>query len=324
MTDPKDWPEGLYPVLQSLYVRPALVAHLSDLTAHIQAAERDGSRWVAALDFRLGKSKAVIMDALLAGLKGPSGIVLVPDFRRTKSRVVTESMDAYAERIGLTFFDDEYDFTDMTQDGGILTFEESVPLGLEENILFCAVFDALLLSPDDIALLTEDGAEIWGENVDIPFLTESGISMTLEHGPPMEIGMERGYGMEAENGDDILFQVGGRFFEGVGTPKLVGGAWNRIAIDGLEPWLENILLAGESIQGSLGRAYLVLFDVEVNANGYGQTLIAPRIRAPVPVQELATGNVKTLMRLLDNDAGRNDTTPPLISVYKLRLEEVLP
>jgi len=172
-------------------------------------------------------------------------------------------------------------------------------------------------------LLTEAGDEIWGENVDIPILSEKGVELTLEEGPPMEVGMEEGFGMETENGHDIVYQVGGRFFEGSGTPKLVGGGWNKLAIDGLAPWAEGVLLAGEAIQGSQGRAYLILFDVVTNINGYSAVLIAPRVREAIAVDDLSTGNVSVLMRLLDNEAGRNDTRPPVISAYQLRLEESL-
>ena len=322
MTD-LEWPEGIYPVLQDYYIRSVTIAAISEMNGLVHAQEREGSRWIATLDFRLTGWKAGLMDALIARLNGSVGKIAVPDFRRTKARAVTEGMDSYAARIGLTFFDDEFDFNDMTQDGGFLTFEESVPLALEENILFCAGFDAFLFGPDDVFLLTEAGDEFWGENVDIPILSEKGVNLTLEEGPPMEVGMEEGFGMEAENGDDILYQVGGRFFEGAGTPRLVGGAWSRLAINGLPPWTEGVLLAGEAIQGSAGRAYLILFDVSTDVNGYSAVLIAPKVREAIEINDLSTGNVRVLMRLMNNDAGRNDTRPPAISTYQLIFEEAL-
>lgn len=318
-----EWPEGIYPVLQSYYIRPITIHSVSELTGLVQTRERDGTRWVATLDFRLAGGKAAAMDALIARLNGSAGKIIVPDFRRTKARAVTEGMQAYADRVGLSFFDDEHDFNDMTQNGGFLTFEESVPLALEEDILFCAGFDAFLFGPDNVFLLTEAEDEIWGENVDIPILSEKGAELTLEEGPPMEVGLEEGFGMETETGDDIVYQVGGRFFEGAGTPRLVGGGWDKLAIDGLPPWAENVLLAGEAITGSQGRAYLILADVVTDINGYGEVPIAPRVREAVAVRDLTTGNVGVLMRLLDNEAGRNDTRPPVISAYQLRFEEVL-
>jgi len=318
-----EWPEGLYPVQQSYYIRPVTIKSVGDLTGFVQTKEREGTRWIATLDFRVEGGKAAILDSLVARLNGSTGKILVPDFRRTKSRAVTDSMDAYAESVGLSFFDDEHDFNDMTQDGGFLTFEESVPLALEENILFCAGFDAYLFGSDNVFLLTEEGHELWGENVDIPILSEKGIELTLEEGPPMEVGMEEGFSIEAENGDDILFQVGGRFFEGAGTPKLVGGGWNRLVVDGLSPWKESVLLAGEAIQGSPGRSYLVLFDAATNINGYSAVMIAPRVRESIAINDLSTGSVRVLMRLLDNEAGQNETRPPALSTYQLRFEEVL-
>ncbi|MCK6417913.1 MAG: hypothetical protein L6Q57_03115 [Alphaproteobacteria bacterium] len=319
-----DWPETIYPVEQTFYIRTRTSSFISSLTGQVQARARKGSRWVAVLDFRLPKSKAAIMDALIAGLNGATGTLLVPDFRMTRVRFVTESMDYYAESVGLTFFNDEYDFDDMTQNGGFLCIEESVPLGLEENSLCGGVFDAFLFGDDGVFLLTEDGDEIWGENVGIPFLTERGEFLTLEEGEPLDIGMEEGFGLEAENGDDLLFQVGGRFFEGAGQPELVGGAWNRLSIDGLAPGIAGVVLAGEAIQTSPGRGHLVLFDVVTDANGYAQIQIAPHIREAIDRQDLKTGGIKVAMRLIDNDAGRNETKPPMTSTYQLRLEEVLP
>lgn len=320
---PLQWPDGLYPIQQSYFIRPVTITSVSDLTGLVEAKERDGARWSATLEFRLAGGKSGIMDALIARLHGSSGKVLVPDFRRTKARAVTNSMDAYAEDIGLCFFDDEHDFNDMTQDSGFLTFEESVPMALEESYLFCGGFDAYLFGPDHVFLLTEEGDELWGENVDIPILSEKGVELTLEQGPPMEVGMEEGFGMEAENGNDIVVQVGGRFFEGIGTPKLVGGGWNKLAIDGLAPGANGVLLAGESIQGSQGRAYLILFDVNTDMNGYSAVPIAPRVREAIMTGDLSTGNINVLMRLLDNEAGQNNTVPPAISAYQLRFEEAL-
>ncbi len=88
-----DWPEGLYPVGQSFYIRARTSSFVSTLTGQMQARGRKGTRWVAVLDFRLPKKKAAVMDALIAELNGPAGKLLVPDFRRTRIRTVTDSMD---------------------------------------------------------------------------------------------------------------------------------------------------------------------------------------------------------------------------------------
>jgi hypothetical protein len=321
----ENWPDGLYPVLQSFYIRPATVSNVSESSGHVQVrARRHGEKWIAALDFRLPKDKAAIMDALLARLKGPAGTVLVPDFRRNRARTVTDSMDSYAADTGLTFFDDEKDFDDMTQDWGFLAIEESPPLSIEEDSLLAGNFDALLAGPDGTSMQTEAGDDIYGENVGIPFLTEDGIILDIGEGCPLEITVEEGFVLEAENGADIKRQVGGRFFEGEGQPELIGGIWDRLAIDGLAPLLSGVLLAGEAVQASEGRAHLILFDVDTDINGYGRVKVAPKIRDAVDVQPLSADDVQVIMRLLDDESSRNDTKPPVISDYRLRFEEVLP
>lgn len=320
-----NWPENIYPVRQVFYIRPNTGRFASALTGQVQVLDRDVSRWVAVLDFRLNKEKAAVFEALLAKLRGPAGTVLVPDFRRVNKRIVTQSMDDYAAQIGVTFFDDGYDFDDMTQDDGFLATEEPVPLETEENMELGGLGDALLEFPDAVTLLTEAGDDLFAENVGIPFITETGgLILTMEHGEPLEIGLEEGFTFETEAGEQIVVQVGGGFFEGAGQPKLVGGILDKITIDGLAPFTISALLAGEAINTSPGRVHLVLFDVDTNINGYGKTIVAPKIREPIIVQSLATGDIKVLMRLLDDEAGRNDTVPPAISSYQLRLEEVLP
>jgi len=321
-----DWPEIIFPVQQIYYIRPDTGKALSDFTGHMQALPRSGERWVATLDFRLTQDKAAILEALLAKLRGPVGTLLVPDFRRIKTRAVTQSMDDYAAETGLTFFDDQYDFDDLTNDNGLLTTEQPVPVGLEENLLLGALFEtALLLFPDDVTLLTEAGDDLLGENVDIPLVTEQdGINLTTDFGGPLEIGLERGFGFITEDVEEMLVQLGGGFFEGEGQPTLIGGAFDKISFDGLAPFTGDVLFLGEALGTSPGRSHLVLSEPVTDVNGYAAVTVAPKIREAVVRQALVTGNVKVLMRLVDDDAGRNDTIRPAISTYQLRLEEVLP
>jgi hypothetical protein len=85
------------------------------------------------------------------------------------------------------------------------------------------------------------------------------------------------------------------------------------------------LIAGESLGTSPGRAHLILFETGTDINGYGQAFVAPNIREAVVIQNLKTGGAQVLMRLSDNEAGRNDTARAIsLSTYQLRLEEVLP
>ena len=235
-------------------------------------------------------------------------------------------MDDYAAEIGLTFFDDRYDFDDMTHEDGFLTTEETLQFGLEENLPLSADFEtAFLLFPDDVMLLTEAGDDLPGENVGIPLITEQGdIGLESSFGAPMEICLEEGFGLTTDLVEQIPVQVGGGFFEGEGQPTLIGGAFDKISIIGLPPFIGDVLFLGESIGTSPGRAHLLLSEPTTNIDGYAAIPIAPKIRELIVQQPLATGDAKVLMRLLDDEGGRNTTIRPAISIYQLRLEEVLP
>ncbi len=322
----EDWPDNIYPIQQVYFIRP-YSGIFDGMNGQIQAFRRGGERWLATLDFRLDQGRARTLESLIARLNGPTGKVLVPDFRRMKTRPITQSMDDYAEEIGATFFNDGYDFSDMTQEDGLLTTEEPVPMGLEENLLFAFDFEtALLIFPDGAFLLTEAGEDLLGENVGIPFISEDEkINITVDFGAPLEIGTEEGFVFDIYTAEKIAVQVGGGFFEGAGQPVLIGGAHDRVSFDGLAPNLTGVLLAGESLGTSPGRAHLVLFETGTDANGYGQAFVAPHIREAVVIQDLKTGGAQVVMRLSDDDTGRNDTARAIsLSIYQLRLEEVLP
>lgn len=322
----ENWPDHIYPVRQIYFIRPSS-GIFEGIAGHIQAVARGGERWVATLDFRLDQGRARKLESLIARLNGPTGKVLVPDFRRMETRAITQSMDDYAEDIGATFFNDRYDFSDMTQEDGFLTTEEPVPMGLEENLLFAFDFEtALLIFPDEVFLLTEGGEDLLGENVGIPFISEDGtINVTVDFGAPLEIGTEEGFVFDIYTSEKIAVQVGGGFFEGAGQPVLIGGAHDRVSFDGLAPGLTGVLFAGESLGTSPGRAHLVLFETGTDINGYGQAFVAPHIREAVIVQDLKTGAAQVLMRLSENDAGKNDTARAIgLSTYQIRLEEILP
>jgi hypothetical protein len=327
MSERLDWPDNIYPVRQVFFIRPSSAIATSSLTGHIQSASRHGGRWVATLDFRLGPEKAALFEAFLAKLQGPVGTLLVPDFRRTKARTVTQSMDDYAERTGLTFFEDRYDFSDQTHEEGFLTTEEPIPVGLEENLPLSAPFEtAFLLFPDDVTLLLETGEDLLAENVGIPLMGENDETLiTVDFGAPLEIALEEGFTLDTEyRREKISAQVGGGFIEGAGQPELIAAAYNKISIDGLPPFAEGILFMGEAINTSKGRAHLILDEPACDINGYAVFSIAPNIREEAVRQALIPGHVKVLMRIVENDAGRNETVRPAISTYQLQLEETLP
>lgn len=71
------WPAGLWPVQAALFLEPVTGTAASPWTGQRQDLVR-ADRWVAELSFDLRGASAAALDALLAGLRGPAGEVLVP------------------------------------------------------------------------------------------------------------------------------------------------------------------------------------------------------------------------------------------------------
>lgn len=316
------WPDGIYPRSQKFYLQHPNTKFVSSFTGQFQVLERDGVRWVAEFEFELENDRARSLDGLIAALRGSVEQILVPDFRRNISTPVTDSMDEYADEIGITFFDDHYDFTDQTHEDGLLTFEESPPLGTEDNALFGGGFDAILIFEDEITLLTEAGLTLLADNVGIPFETDRGYIITLEHGDALEIAAHEGYVFQTQEWEDVPVQVGGGFYEGDGQSTLLDGGDRELLIGGLAPW-RTIIKAGQSIMPSVGHGHLVLDDVVTDINGFATVPIAPRLRTVITEQPLTLGGIQVLMRLTEGDAGDNRTVPPNRSSYTLTFEQIL-
>ncbi|MEI6986413.1 MAG: hypothetical protein WCK65_09800 [Rhodospirillaceae bacterium] len=109
-----------------------------------------------------------------------------------------------------------------------------------------------------------------------------------------------------------------------GTPVLASGSGTTLTVTGFAANAAHVLKAGDLIQTSPGRAHLVLADVNADANGTASVKIAPRLREPVTVGPLVTSNCRVRMRLQTDDAGANQTAPPIKSSYSIDLYEVLP
>ncbi len=316
------WPDGIYPRSQKFHLKYPVTKFISSLTGQFQVLEREGAAWIAEFTFELEEARARNMDALIAELRGMVGEILVPDFRRNVSVPVTDSMDAYADEIGITFFDDHYDFTDQTHEEGLLTIEESPPLGTEDNALFGGVFNSEMLFPDGVILLTEIGLILLADNVGIPFETDRGYILTLEHGAPLEIATHEGYILQTQEWEDVPVQVGGGFYEGDGQSTLIEGGDCELLIGGLAPW-HTVIKAGQSIMPAEGHAHLILEDVITDINGFAAVPIAPKLRTTITQQPLVLGGIKVLMRLTNDDAGENRTVPPCRSSYTLTFEQIL-
>lgn len=317
-----NWPDGLYPRSQKFYLKHPNAKFVSSFTGQFQVLERDNVRWVAEFEFELENARARELDGLIAALRGSVEQILVPDFRRNIATPVTDSMDAYAEEVGVTFFDDHYDFTDQTHEEGLLTVEESPPLGTEDNALFGGGFDAVLIFQDEITLLTETGLTLLADNVGIPFETDRGYIITLEHGDALEIAAHEGFILQTQDWEDVSLQVGGGFYEGDGESTLIKGGDRELLIGGLAPW-RTIIKAGQSIMPSSGHGHLILEDVVTDINGFAAVPIAPRLRVGITEQPLILGGIQVLMRLTEGDAGDNRTVPPNRSSYTLTFEQVL-
>jgi hypothetical protein len=318
-----NWPEGIYPRSQKFYLLSRTTRFASMLTGQDSVLERDAAKWVAEFTFELEGNRARILDALIASLRGPAGKILVPDFRRITPAPASPSMDDYADEIGLTFFEDRYDFSDQTHDEGFLATEETPPLGAEQNALFGGGFDAILIFKDQVTLLTENNLILLADGVGIPFETDHGFLLTIEHGEALEIFAEEGYELKTQNFKYIARQISGGFFEGEGQPTLLkGGTRNSLKVGGLAPW-HTIIKAGSGISPAQGHAHIILSDVETDINGYATIPIAPRLRTVIAEQPLILDGITVLMRLTEDDAGENNTVRPNRSLYTLKLEQIL-
>lgn len=80
------WPLDLRPSQQSFYIRTNTISFQSPLTGHTQVQERDGARWVASIALSRNQTDTRRIEAFLAALKGPAGIILLPDFRRLAAK----------------------------------------------------------------------------------------------------------------------------------------------------------------------------------------------------------------------------------------------
>lgn len=317
-----DWPDGLYPATQIFRLKTITTRFISQYSGHVHVEERKGARWAAEFSFLLENARARDMDAFIARLRGAAHAVYVPDFRRRAEVPVTQSMDAYAEEIGLTFFDDRYDFDDESLEDDLLSIEESPHLGCEDHPFIGGGFDAVLIFEDEITLLTEAGLTLLADGVGIPFETDLGFLLTLEHGEALEIAIHEGFVLQTQDSQDLPVQIGGGFYEGDGQPTLIEGGGRALLIGGLAPF-RTVIKAGESIMPAKGHAHLIVQDVHTDINGFARIRVEPALRTVIAEQPLVLGGLCVLMRLSTDDAGENPTVPPSLSRYSLSFEQIV-
>ena len=109
-----------------------------------------------------------------------------------------------------------------------------------------------------------------------------------------------------------------------GTPQLDSGTGSTLSLSGFTPDALGVLMAGDLIQTSEGRAHMVVQDVSADSFGNASVPVAPVLRDPVTVGALVTDNCRVIMRLLDDNQAANPTDNRLHTNFELQLMEVLP
>ncbi|MBI1208023.1 MAG: hypothetical protein GC191_12140 [Azospirillum sp.] len=79
------WPLSFQPAEAEFFIATLTSTFVNPFTNQVQVLERDGARWVARLTLRLAYDRTRAFEAFLAGLRGPAGELLVPDFRRLEA-----------------------------------------------------------------------------------------------------------------------------------------------------------------------------------------------------------------------------------------------
>lgn len=123
--------------------------------------------------------------------------------------------------------------------------------------------------------------------------------------------------------DDTDFDDGFVFYEGDGTPAVLGGKDDRIALDGFAPHTAGVLLDGDPMQLGPGRTHLALGAGTTDVNGYLAIGITPPLREPPTVGALVTSGITMLMRLTDDGAAENPTERSLRGRYRIGLVEAV-
>ncbi len=109
-----------------------------------------------------------------------------------------------------------------------------------------------------------------------------------------------------------------------GAPQIVSGTGQTLSLSGFTPNATGVLLQGDLIQTSTGRAHMVVQDIDADADGEAAVPIVPRLREAVTVGALVTNNCRALMRLMDDDQAANPTDNRLQTSFELQLIEILP
>lgn len=110
-----------------------------------------------------------------------------------------------------------------------------------------------------------------------------------------------------------------------GAPVIASGSSGRtIKTSGWTPNATGVLLAGDMVQGSAGRAYIVTADVNANTFGAADISVEPRLReAPTVGAAIVTALVTVRMQLVSDDSFEIIVRAPRMTTYELEFVEDL-
>lgn len=126
--------------------------------------------------------------------------------------------------------------------------------------------------------------------------------------------------------DDATGWDDGRvFFEGAGTPRLLGGWKHQVVFDGCYPFVGGIFATADLLQTNVGQAVLITRGDGPTTNFEGTVVYpcAPTLREPVLRGPVSVSGVTLALRLRGDAAVSVETVPPAHSRYTLTLIEVL-
>ena len=108
--------------------------------------------------------------------------------------------------------------------------------------------------------------------------TDRGFLLTIEHGDALEIAIEEGYGLRAQNDDDLLCRLAGLSLRGEGQPTLINYSDRTLQIKGLSVHIQKSFLPERAFAPAAGHAHLILQDVITDIEGTAFVPIAPKLR----------------------------------------------
>jgi hypothetical protein len=147
------WPANVYPESYTLLPQSFTMTSESPLTRTRRHVQLLGDRWVLDLTYRHTRTHNQLVEALLARLKGPVGIVALWDFDRETPLGSCRDWRS----IGVTYFDDDTTFTDGTGFGASTKIGYTVygdwPRGAEEiKIVGFPQYTTQLIGGDQIGI----------------------------------------------------------------------------------------------------------------------------------------------------------------------------